>query len=69
MDKQMIDQAMITAVRHHHAGRLREAETIYRQVLASAPKSNGWREAWLVGKKEPAKQGKCVEQTQTLADQ
>src|SRR5947207_2399070 len=32
-----ISDALTTAVRHHQAGRLREAETIYRQILAADP--------------------------------
>jgi tetratricopeptide (TPR) repeat protein len=34
-----IDQAMEIAVKHHQAGRLMEAETIYRQVLSQRPEN------------------------------
>jgi Tfp pilus assembly protein PilF len=29
------------AVQHHHAGRLREAEQLYRQILAQQPRHDG----------------------------
>src|SRR5580704_11984819 len=32
-----VNQAMQSAIRHHQAGRLTEAERIYRQVLATQP--------------------------------
>src|SRR5258707_7995881 len=32
-----IDEAFASAVEHHQAGRLREAEALYRQVVANAP--------------------------------
>lgn len=38
-----IPEAMESAVQHHRAGRLPEAETIYRQVLATDPNHSG---AW-----------------------
>jgi protein O-GlcNAc transferase len=36
-----IQQALDLAVQHHQAGRLREAETLYRQVLAQQPQHVG----------------------------
>ena len=35
----MIDQAMQLAIGHHQAGRLGEAETIYRRVLSEQPEN------------------------------
>ncbi len=32
-----IPEALAVAIEHHRAGRLREAETIYRQILAADP--------------------------------
>ena len=37
MTPMQVDQAMQTALGHHQAGRLAEAEAIYRQVLAQFP--------------------------------
>jgi protein O-GlcNAc transferase len=37
MSQVSIDQAMQIASQHHHAGRLAEAESIYRKVLAAEP--------------------------------
>src|SRR3954469_23404560 len=37
MPQPSIDQALATAVEHHSAGRLAEAESIYRQVLQQQP--------------------------------
>ena len=37
MTQMSIDQALETAVRHHTAGELSQAEQIYRQVLAVDP--------------------------------
>jgi predicted O-linked N-acetylglucosamine transferase (SPINDLY family) len=37
MSQATIDQAIQVALTHHHAGRLAEAEAIYRQVLNQAP--------------------------------
>src|SRR5256885_39908 len=34
-----IDHALQLAIQHHHAGRLNDAETIYRQVLTEDPKN------------------------------
>jgi Tfp pilus assembly protein PilF len=34
---QTISQAMISAAQHHEAGRLQEAERLYRQILAAVP--------------------------------
>src|SRR5438477_12276327 len=38
MSQVTIDQAMQIALGHHQAGRLAEAEAIYRQVLAQFPR-------------------------------
>src|SRR5437868_1911743 len=35
------DQAMQVAINHHRAGQLREAEAIYRQILAAQPDHAG----------------------------
>ena len=37
MDQASIQQAMQRAVEHHRAGRLSEAEAIYRDVLVAQP--------------------------------
>ena len=39
MSAMTINQAMQTAVGHHQAGRVAEAEAIYRQVLAVQPQN------------------------------
>ena len=39
MSPASIDQAMQTALAHHQAGRLAEAEALYRQVLAVQPQN------------------------------
>ncbi len=36
-------EALAIAIQHHRVGRLREAETIYRQILASDPNHH---DAW-----------------------
>ena len=37
MTQVTVAQAILMAIEHHRAGRLREAESIYRQVLAAEP--------------------------------
>ena len=37
MDQESIDDALQAAAHHHEAGRLREAEGIYRRILARVP--------------------------------
>ena len=32
-----VDQAVIEAINHHHAGRIDQAEKLYRTILASPP--------------------------------
>jgi tetratricopeptide (TPR) repeat protein len=38
MTQLTIDQALQLAIQHHNAGRMREAESIYRQILAHQPR-------------------------------